>query len=129
MGRAAHYKDFETRFAKHHYMDHNMNRAAQCFTVWAQFGYHGDSEEEEESERECVGFTSILHYPNAEQMLDAEVRYHKREHRTVVLPPYQGMGFASRICDALVLYCARAPNGTVWRMGSITAHLRYGRSR
>jgi len=132
--KPAHYKDFEARFAKYHYMAEHISVSASCFTVWAQFGYHDDDEEKKANakkaiEMECVGFTSILHYPNGEQMKDAALRFQKRDHRTVVLPPYQGMGFGSRICDAMALYCARAPNGTPWRMQSKTAHPRYGRYR
>jgi len=136
--KAAHYKDFEARFAKFHYMSDKISPSASSFTVWAHFGFHEDEGDEEKNEKEtetesasmeCVGFTSILHYPNGDQMKDAALRFQKREHRTVILPPYQGMGFGSRICDALALYCARAPNGTPWRMQSKTAHPRYGRYR
>eukprot|EP01084_Bolivina_argentea_P088398 159602_1 len=54
-----------------------------------------------------------------------DLRFHYREHRTVVLPSYQGLGFGSRIADAISEYMAL--HG--YRMQSKTAHPRYGRYR
>lgn len=66
-------------FREHHYLDHDIHRAAQCFVAtW---------------EGKPVGFCSVLHFPHA------QVANFKREHRTVVLPDFQGIGIGNRISE------------------------------
>lgn len=126
------YKVFEPKFAKYHYMSRTINTAATCFTAWATFGFSENEQSRLDEQAECVGFISILSYPFRAYQHDPDTLFHWREHRTVILPPYQGMGFGSRICDALALYLSHrklddAPNGQ--RLQSKTAHPRYGRSK
>ena len=114
---------FHGRFAKYHYMTSDISPAALCFTVWANFGFQDDSNDDDDME--CVGFTSFLNHPYSSSNECVDTAFHYRMHRTVILPPFQGMGFASRISDALGLYLSQ--NGL--RLQSKTAHPRYGKSK
>jgi len=113
--------DFTPRFAKFHYMDASIQPSAKCFSVWAWFGHCGDGHDDErayydDDELELVGFTSFLnHYGQCHL-------FTFREHRTVVLPSFQGLGFGSRIADCLGEYLSRHGQ----RLYSKTAHPRYG---
>jgi GNAT superfamily N-acetyltransferase len=74
-------------FGKYHYLSHTFNRPAQCFAAFI--------------DKTPVAFTSILHFvhprvPNA-----------KREHRTVVLPDYQGVGIGTAIRNAVAEHVTR----------------------
>ena len=67
-------------FRKHHYLDHNLNKSSRCWiAVW------NDSP---------VGFSSLIAFPSG----NWENGW--REHRTVVLPDFQGLGIGNRISDA-----------------------------
>ena len=80
-----HYQAWEL-FRKHHYLDSNLNHAAACFVAqWQQAP---------------VAFSSWLPMPTG-SMSNAY-----REHRTVTLPDFQGVG----IGNALSAYCA-----SMWR--------------
>jgi len=59
-----------TRFRQHHYLSTDINHGARCFLTWC-----GD---------EPVGFTAVL------PMMGFRGRW--REHRTVCLPEFQGVG-------------------------------------
>ena len=59
-------------FRKHHYLDHNIMQAAQCFVGFVN--------------GEPAVFTSYCHVFGHQR---------KRIHRTVVLPDYQGIGLAN----------------------------------
>lgn len=66
-------------FRGHHYLDSSINPAAQCYVAtWND---------------KPVGFTSYLHFVHG-SVLNA-----KREHRTVVLPDYQGVGIGNRLSE------------------------------
>lgn len=68
-------------FRQHHYLSATINRSARCWiAVWGNTP---------------IGFTAALAFPNA-HMSNAW-----REHRTVVLPDFQGMGMGVRISDAI----------------------------
>lgn len=68
-----------TAFREHHYLDHDIHKAAQCFVAtWNE---------------KPVGFCSVLHFPHA------HVANFKREHRTVVLPDFQGIGIGNRLSE------------------------------
>lgn len=70
-----------TIFSKHHYLNHNLNKSARCWMVtW------NDT---------LVGFSSALAFPNG------NMKNAWREHRTVVLPDYQGLGIGVRVSDAV----------------------------
>jgi GNAT superfamily N-acetyltransferase len=68
-------------FRPHHYLDANLNQTSRCWlAIW---------------DGVAVGFASIIAFPNG--------AFSKawREHRTVVLPDYQGLGIGVRISDAV----------------------------
>lgn len=68
-------------FSQHHYLSHKLNPAARCWiALW------NDTP---------VGFVSALAFPNG------NFKNAWREHRTVVLPDYQGLGLGVRISDAV----------------------------
>lgn len=90
-------------FSHHHYLSSRLNRAARCWlAVW---------------EGRPIGFASALAMP--------QVKTAWREHRTVVIPDFQGLGIGVRISDAL---------GELFRLDgnrfySKTAHPRMGQYR
>ena len=58
-----------------------MNKASHCYAaVW---------------EGNLVGFSSVMRYPSG------TVKNGWREHRTVVLPDFQGLGIGNRFSDAI----------------------------
>lgn len=71
-------------FREHHYLDHHLHRAAECFlATW---------------DDKPVGFCSVLHFPHP------SCSTFKREHRTVVLPDFQGIGIGNRISEFVASY-------------------------
>ena len=92
-------------FSKHHYLTANINKSARCWiAVW------GDT---------IVGFASSIAHPSG------TIKNAWREHRTVVLPEFQGMGFGSKISDAV----ATIFTGQGYRYFSKTAHPNFGEYR
>jgi GNAT superfamily N-acetyltransferase len=92
-------------FSQHHYLDQKLNKAAHCWiALW---------------EDKPVGFVSALAYPSG------TTKNAWREHRTVVLPDYQGLGIGVRISDAVASLFIQ--NGK--RYFSKTAHPRMGEYR
>jgi ABC-type lipoprotein export system ATPase subunit/GNAT superfamily N-acetyltransferase len=71
-------------FREYHYLDHAINKAAQCFV--ATWNY------------KPVGFCSILHFPHPSS------KVMKREHRTVILPDFQGVGIGNRLSEFVASY-------------------------
>lgn len=68
-------------FSEHHYLDRNLAKASRTFVgVWNE---------------KIVAFGSSMTMPSG-TMTGAW-----REHRTVILPDYQGMGMGVRFSDAL----------------------------
>lgn len=66
-------------FRGHHYLDAKINNSAQCFVaLWNE---------------KPVAFTSYLHFVHG-FILNA-----KREHRTVVLPDFQGIGIGNKLSE------------------------------
>ena len=91
-------------FKHHHYLTQDINKSARCWiAVW------NDTP---------VGFASSIAQPNA-------MRNAWREHRTVMLPDFQGMGIGVRISDAL----GEIHIQTNKRFFSKTAHPRMGEYR
>ncbi len=68
-------------FAQHHYLNHNLHKAATCFVAfWAG----------------CpVAFCAYMHLPNP------RVRNIKRGHRLVCLPDYQGCGISGALNEVV----------------------------
>jgi len=85
-------------FAGNHYLSSQINRTAQCFVAtWGGVP---------------VAFTSYLHFPHA-KVLNA-----KREHRTVVLPDFQGVGIGNFLSGWL----GRRLRSEGKRFYSVTSH-------
>lgn len=68
-------------FRRHHYLTSKINKAAHCWlALWGE---------------EVIGFVSALPLPSG------TVQNAWREHRTVVLPDFQGLGFGVRISNSV----------------------------
>lgn len=92
-------------FRQHHYLSATINRSSRCWiAVWGNTP---------------VGFTSAIAFPNG------YVPNAWREHRTVVLPDFQGMGMGVRIGDAIGAILSAEGK----RYFSKTAHPRMGAYR
>jgi ABC-type polar amino acid transport system ATPase subunit len=65
-------------FAKHHYLSHSHNNAANVFIATVN--------------DEVAGFLSVLHLPNKDKTI-------KKVHRIVILPDYQGAGFGIKFLN------------------------------
>ena len=68
-------------FAKYHYLSHYHNKAAHVYVCTA----NGD----------IAGFCSVLPFPHP------RVKNVRKEHRTVVLPDYQGVGIGTHMTNAI----------------------------
>lgn len=66
-------------FKGHHYLTANLSKSAKCFVAC----WNGRP----------VAFTSYIHFPHPSSKLM------KREHRTVVLPDYQGIGIGNAVSE------------------------------
>lgn len=64
---------------RYHYLDHNHHNGARVYIA--------------EINGEPCGFISILHFPHP------KLKNHKRVHRLVVLPEYQGIGIGIRLLN------------------------------
>lgn len=71
-------------FREHHYLSANFNKAARFYVV-----YWNDV---------LVGMASVLPMPCG------TIKYAYRQHRLVILPDYQGLGFGTKINDFLAKY-------------------------
>jgi len=89
-------------FSKHHYLTEDINKSAKFWLcLW---------------ESKIVGFGSAIAFPSG------TVKNAYREHRTVVLPDYQGFGFGVRVSDAIAeIYTSKG-----CRYFSKTTHPRMG---
>ncbi len=68
-------------FAKHHYLSHSHNNAANVFVAMVN--------------DEVAGFISVLHFPHP------KVKNMKKVHRLVILPDYQGAGIGLRLLNEI----------------------------
>lgn len=102
-------RDIWPMFAPHHYLSHVLASASRCFLVTADF----------EGATNVVGFASCLPFPSG------SLKRAWREHRTVILPDFQGLGIGPRISDAV----AELHLGEGKRYFSRTAHPRFGAYR
>lgn len=71
-------------FAPHHYLSATLATGAHCYAAYV--------------DDRPIAFTSYIHFPHA------KTRNIKMEHRTVVLPDWQGLGIAGRLTDWLGLW-------------------------
>jgi GNAT superfamily N-acetyltransferase/ABC-type uncharacterized transport system YnjBCD ATPase subunit len=65
-------------FRRHHYLSSNLNKLAKCFVATI--------------DGRPAGFIAVIHYPHPSGM-------YWREHRTVVLPDFQGIGIGNRLSE------------------------------
>jgi len=86
-----------------HYLSHELHRSARCY-VGSVNG-------------EAAAFTAAMHWPTTKGLVH-------REHRTVCLPAYQGLGIGNRMSDAIA--AAYAAVGSYF---STTSHPALMRSR
>lgn len=70
-------------FAKHHYLSHTHNNAANVFIAMIN--------------DEIAGFLSVLHFPHP------KIKNMKKVHRLVILPDYQGAGFGIKFLNEIGL--------------------------
>jgi ABC-type polar amino acid transport system ATPase subunit/predicted GNAT family acetyltransferase len=75
-------------FAKYPYLSHSFNPAARTFVCYAN--------------EHLAGFTSVLHFMHPKKKNTV------REHRTVVLPDFQGVGIGGAMTSAVADYFQRA---------------------
>ena len=71
-------------FAKHHYLSHTHNNAANVFIAMIN--------------GEIAGFLSVLHFPHPKS------KNIKKVHRLVILPDYQGAGFGIKFLNEIGKY-------------------------
>jgi len=92
-------------FSKHHYLSSNINKGARCWLcTWKEV---------------AIAFSSTIPLPSG------TVKNAWREHRTVVLPDFQGLGIGVRLSDAI----AQIHKKQGFRYFSKTAHPRLGEYR
>jgi hypothetical protein len=92
-------------FRQHHYMTSCINNSSEMFIIkW---------------DNNPIGFTSCIAMPSG------TLKNAWREHRTVVLPDYQGLGIGVRISDWLAERCRKMGR----RYFSKTSHPRMGEYR
>jgi hypothetical protein len=92
-------------FRDHHYLTKNINKSSRCWiALWG---------------KTVIGFTSILAFPSG------SLKFAWREHRTVVLPEFQGLGLGVRISDAI----GSIVTSDGGRYFSKTSHYRMGEYR
>lgn len=85
-------------FRKHHYLNTSLNTSSVCFCAFL--------------DGVPVAFTAVLHFPHPKR------RNTKREHRTVCLPDYQGVG----IGNAMSAYIGSVCKGLGYSFISQTTH-------
>jgi len=98
-------KDIWGMFKSHHYLSEDLNVASRCYcALW---------------EGNVVGFVSALVMPSG------TIKNSWREHRTVILPDYQGMGIGVALSDAIAEMYVK--DGLKYY--SRSAHPRFGKHR
>ena len=84
-------------FAKHHYLSHSHNNAANVFIATVN--------------DEIAGFISILHFPHP------KVKNLKKVHRLVILPDYQGAGIGLKLLNEV----GKVYKEQKWRFNIVTS--------
>ncbi len=76
-------------FRKHHYLDSSIQNSANCFMALA--------------DGQPAAFTAVIHFPH-------KTASSFREHRTVCLPDFQGVGIGNALSEYVAsLYCCKKP--------------------
>lgn len=84
-------------FAKHHYLSHSHNNAANVFVALIN--------------NEIAGFLSVLHLPHP------IAKNIKKVHRLVILPDYQGAGFGIKFLNEI----GKIYKNEKWRFSIVTS--------
>jgi ABC-type lipoprotein export system ATPase subunit/GNAT superfamily N-acetyltransferase len=84
-------------FAKHHYLSHSHNNAANVYVAFVN--------------NELAGFISILHLPHP------IAKTIKKVHRLVILPDYQGLGIGIKLLNEVGKYYIKSG----WRYTIVTS--------
>lgn len=108
---SSHKREVWETFASHHYLTVSIHLGARCWVAtW---------------DDNLVAFTSALTMPSG------TLRYAWREHRTVVIPDYQGLGIGAILTDWLgARICAEVhEDGEHSRFYSRTSHPRLAQYR
>lgn len=99
-------------FKKHHYLSHDLNKSATCYSLWY--------------ENIPIGFSAVLGFPiTVSPLYYGDNRTCFRGSRTVILPDYQGLGVGARFSDEI----ASITLDRGYRYYSRTAHVRLGEYR
>jgi len=96
---------FWSIFRDHHYLSSRIHKQAQCFIGFL--------------DQTPAVFTAVLAFPHP------QIKKAFREHRTVVLPDFQGMGIGPLFSDSI----AQLYTSTGRRYFSRTSHPRFGQYR
>lgn len=74
-------RDIWALFAPHHYLNRELSKSARCFVaLWND---------------RSVAFTAVIHFPHD------RIKNAWREHRTVCLPDFQGVGIGNAMSDVI----------------------------
>jgi len=92
-------------FRKHHYLNEKLNKAAKCYVAYWN--------------NVLVGFSSSLAMPSG------SLKNAWREHRTVILPDFQGMGIGTKLSNKIAELHLKEGK----RYFSRTTHFRFGEYR
>ena len=84
-------------FAKHHYLSHTHNNAANVFMATVN--------------NEIAGFISVLHLPHP------KAKTIKKVHRLVILPDYQGAGIGLKLLNEV----GKIYKSEKWRFTIVTS--------
>lgn len=105
-------KDLWPMFEKYHYLNNTLNNACRCYVgVW---------------NNQIVAFSASLYLPGKiPPLYEGDTRGKFRESRLVILPDYQGMGFGTRMSNAV----GQMFLDEGYRYFSKTAHIRMGEYR
>lgn len=80
-------------FSKYHYLSYSFNKSARTFVAYVN--------------GELAGFTSVLPFVHPKK------KDYMREHRTVVLPDYQGVGIGREIRNKIASYFKSVGKGYI----------------
>lgn len=90
-------------FSPYHYLSTDLNHASQCYCAFW--------------ENQPVAFTAVLSFPHAK-------RPGWREHRTVCIPDFQGIGIGNQLSD-FIASCYKAKGKPYFSTTSNPAMIRY----
>ncbi len=108
-------------FKQHHYLSRELNKSARCFVAFVVDGAEAcsgrpDATPTVRAALRPAAFTAVLHAPDA-------LGGYWREHRTVCLPDFQGVGIGNALSEFVAaLFVAPDSQGRIKRYCSRTSH-------